>query len=108
MLGNTYTTNIHGITILQKRVIQLVCGVKRLKHMSPLFQQLGVLKVVDLVKLKTAIIMFRAFHNELLSNLQTIFKPYVSVYGTRQNDSFCITRFRTNAKSMCISIYGAG
>ena len=35
------------------------------------------------------------------------FKPYVSVYGTRQNDSFCITRFRINAKSMCISIYGA-
>ena len=27
-------------------------------------------------------------------------KPYVSVYGTRENDSFCITRFRTNTKSM--------
>ena len=67
---NTYTTNIHGITILQKRVIQLVCGVKCLEHTSTLFQQLGVLKFVDLVKLKTAIIMFRAFHNELPSNLQ--------------------------------------
>ena len=33
-------------------------------------------------------------------------KTYVSVYGTRHNDSFCVTRFRTNAKSMCISIYG--
>ena len=49
--------------------------------------------------------MFRAFHNELPSNLQT-FLNHVSEYGTRQNDSFCITRFRTNAKSMCISIYG--
>ena len=68
--GNTYTTNIHGITILQKRVIRLVCGVKRLVHTNALFQQLSVLKCVDLVKLKTAIIMFRAFHNELLSNLQ--------------------------------------
>ena len=36
------------------------------------------------------------------------FKPYVSMYGTILNDSFCITRFRTNTtKSMCISIYGA-
>ena len=69
MLGNTYTTNIHGITILQKRVIWLICGVKCLEHTSTLFQQLGVLKLVDLVKLKTAIIMFRAFHNELPSNL---------------------------------------
>ena len=31
---NTYTTHIHGITILQKR---LVCGVKRLEHTSILF-----------------------------------------------------------------------
>ena len=67
MWGNT--TNIHGITILQKQVIRLVCGVKRLEHTSTLFQQLGVLKFVDLVKVKTAIIMFRAFHNELPSNL---------------------------------------
>ena len=68
--GNTCTTNIHGITILQKRVILLVCGVKRVEHASTLFQQLGVLNFLDLVKLKTAIIMFRAFHNELPSNLQ--------------------------------------
>ena len=68
MWGNTNTTNIHGITILQERVIRLVCGIKRLEHMSTLFQQLDVLKGVDLVKLKTAIIMFRAFHNELPSN----------------------------------------
>ena len=68
MWGNTYITNIHGITILQKRVIQLVCGAKRLEHTSIPFQQLGVLKFVDLVKLKTA--MFRAFRNELPSNLQ--------------------------------------
>ena len=62
--GNTYTTNIRCITISQKRVIRLVCGVKRLEHTSILFQQLGVLKCVDLVKIKTAIIMFKAFHNE--------------------------------------------
>ena len=30
MWGNTYTTNIHSITILQKQVIWLVYGVKRL------------------------------------------------------------------------------
>ena len=107
MCGITYTTNIHGITILQKRVIRLVCGVRRLEHMSTLFQQLGILKFVDLVKVKTAVIIFRAFHNELPSNLLNYYKPYVSVYRTRQNDLFCITHFRTNAKSMCISIYGA-
>ena len=61
MWGNTYPSNINGITILQKRVIRLVCGTKHLEHMSTLFQQLDILKCVDLVKLKTAIIMFKAF-----------------------------------------------
>ena len=105
MWGNTYTTNIHGITILEKRVIRLVCEVKRLEHTSILFQQLGVLKCLDLFKVKTAIIMFTAFYNELPIYKKKV-KPYVSEYGTRYNYSFCVTRFRTNAKSMCISIYG--
>ena len=80
MWGNTYTTNIRGITILQKRVIRLVCGVKHLEHTSTLFQQLGVVKFVDLVQLKTAVIMFRAY-NELPSNLENVFKTiYVCIW----------------------------
>ena len=40
--------------------------------------------------------MFRAFHNELPSNLQNRFKPNVSVYDTRQNDSFCTIALKVN------------
>ena len=68
--GETPTSHhIHGIIILRKRVIRLVCEVKRLEHTSTLFQQLSFLKFVDLVELKTAIIVFMAFHNELPTNL---------------------------------------
>ena len=42
--------------------------------------------------------MFRTFRNELPSDLQFFFKPYVSVHDARKKDSFYITRFRTNAK----------
>ena len=40
-------------------------GVKRLKHISTHFKQLGVLVFVDLVKYKTAFVMYKAYHNEL-------------------------------------------
>ena len=30
--GNTYATNIHCLVLLQKRVIRLICGAKRLDH----------------------------------------------------------------------------
>ena len=64
-----------------------------MEHTSILFQQyIGVLKCVDLAKVKTAIIIMFKVAKKI--------KPHVPVYGTRQNDSLCITRFRTNAKSM--------
>ena len=55
--------NVECITILQKRVVRLVCGARRLDHTNPLFKQLGILKCVYLVKFKTSIIMFKAYHN---------------------------------------------
>ena len=77
--GNTYCTNVECITVLQKRVVRLVCGAKRLDHTNPLFKQLGILKFVDLVKFKTSIIMFKAYHNVLPDSLQN-FLLYVYKY----------------------------
>ena len=54
--GNTYATNIHCLVLLQKRVA------KRLDHTNLLFHNVHILKLPDLVKLKTAIIMFKAYH----------------------------------------------
>ena len=35
-----------------KRVVRLVCGARRLDRTNPLFKQLGILKIVDLVNLR--------------------------------------------------------
>ena len=52
--------------------------------------------------------MFRAFHNELPRNLQNnVNRMCLYMVLDRTIHSFCITRFRTNTQSMCISIYGA-
>ena len=104
--GNTYCTNVECITVLQKRVVRLVCGARRLDHTNPLFKQLGILKFVDLVKFKTSIIMFKAYHNVLPDSLQKMFTLRVQIYDTRQKCTFTVHRAHTNVKSMCISIYG--
>jgi len=57
--GNTYATNIHCLGLLQKRVIRLICGAKRIDHTNVFFHNVHILKLPDLVKLKTAIIMFK-------------------------------------------------
>ena len=71
-----------------------------------LFYDQHILKLPDVVKLKTAIIMFKAFHNLLPVNVQQLFSIYESAYTTRQNCHFKHYYSRTTLKGMCISITG--
>ena len=59
--SNTYATNIHCLVLVQKRVIRLICSVKRLDHTNLRFHNVHILKTPDIVKLQTAIIMFKAY-----------------------------------------------
>ena len=100
--GNTYCTNVECITVLQKRVVRLVCGARRLDHTNPLFKQLGILKCVDLVKFKTSLLCLK----RITMYYRIACKKRVQIYYTRQKCTFTVHRAHTNVKSMCISIYG--
>ena len=68
-----------------------------------LFYNLHILKVPDIVESKTAIIMFKAFHNLLPLNVQQFFSIYESVYSTRQESNFILKKYAHNSlKNMYI------
>ena len=48
--GNTHKTKLHGIIMLQKRVMRTVYGVDRLEHTNYLFYDSHFLKFPDIVK----------------------------------------------------------
>ena len=77
-----------------------------MEHTNMLFYDLHILKLPDVVKLKTAIIMIKAFHNLLPVNVQQLFSIYESAYTTRQNCNFKHYYSRTTLKGMCIYITG--
>ena len=104
--GNTYATNIECLVLLQKKVVRLLCGAKRLYHTSWLCYNLRILKVPDIVELRIGIIMFKAYHNLLPMYVQQFFSQHESVYATRQNYTFTQRFARTNMKSMSLSIKG--
>ena len=56
--GNTYAANLKCLVLLQKNVVRLTCGAQTLDHTSSLFYDLRILKLPDMVKLKTAEIMY--------------------------------------------------
>ena len=77
-----------------------------MEHTNMLFYDQRILKLPDVVNLKTDIIMFKAFHNVLPVNVQQFFSIYESAYTTRQNCNFKHLYSRTTLKGMCIYITG--
>ena len=83
--GNTYHSNINRIIIIQKRAIRLLFGAGRLDHTAPLFQRakFNVPKFTDLVKLRTAVFMNKAYHCMLPENIQRNFVKKDIMHQTR-------------------------
>ena len=104
--GNTYATNLNCLVLLQKKVVRLICRAKRLDHTSCLFSKLRILKVPDIVEIRTALIMYKANNILLPVNIQKLFTLYKSVYVTRQSPTFKQNYAHTNLKRMCISVKG--
>ena len=91
----------------QKKVIRIICKAKYHDHTNVLFEKLQVPKLFDIVELKTAILMFKAFHNLLPLNLQKLFiVSSNNRYCTKQNSYFKQNYVRTTRKQMCISVCG--
>ena len=58
--------------LLQKKVVRIVCGVGYREHTNELFSELRILKLIDIVKLRSACIMYKAHKKLLPNNLQLL------------------------------------
>ena len=53
--------------------LRIVCRGKDLDHTNPMFYKMHALKSFDLIHLKTAVVMHKAYNNMLPVNLQILF-----------------------------------
>ena len=103
--GNTYATNIYCLVVLQKRVIRLICGAKRLDNTNLLFHNVHILKLPDLVKLKTAIIMFKAYRYILHQRMYKHCSKYMNHnIHPGINVSSSKSTYVLTYKIMCVSV----
>jgi len=56
--GNTYSTTLKSLITLQKRAIRTISFSKPDEHSEPLFKELEILKLTDLVTLHNALLMY--------------------------------------------------
>ena len=90
-------TTLNSLVLLQKRIIRIITGSKRLSHTNPLFRELGLLKLQDVNKFMIGKFMFRWYHNELPNIFCDKFEFVRNVhgYGTRQKDHLYIPKVKT-------------
>ena len=61
--GNTYATTLKPVVVLQKKAVRIITFSNRDAHSNPLFSKLGLIKLMDLVTIHTALFMFQYHHN---------------------------------------------
>ena len=71
--GSTYPTTLKSIVILQKKAVWIITSSKHVALTSVLFHQLSILKLSDLVSMRTALFMFDFYNNTIPSSFSNFF-----------------------------------
>jgi hypothetical protein len=106
--GNTCQSRLTRLIMIQKKAIRNVGNIEYLGHTEPIFVKFRTLKLLDIIELKTVIILYKAYNNILPSNISHYFNLVNDAhhYNTRQTGTFKVTYVRTKLKAMTIFIHG--
>ena len=106
--GGTYDSNIKALILLQKHAIHVVCKCSKYDHTNILFSNLSTLKLKDIIKYKTGIVMYRAYYNFPPDNVQKLITTRKSHYNKRNSYNGNLLKFcvRPNLRQMSISYRG--
>ena len=85
--GTASHIRIHGLFILQKKIVRIICGVPPKTHSLPLFKEIGVLNIAQLYQYSIGLFMYKFSHMLIPPHLfDDMFIPVAEVhsYETRQ------------------------
>ena len=96
----TYALSIWGNITLQKRAIRTITFSKPDEHSEPLFKELEILKLTDLVTLHNAFLMYHYYYNLPPSSFENFFQSVASVHSNNTRlafkSTFYINTIKTN------------
>ena len=104
--GNTYKSNIIPLILLQKRALRIIHKEDYRAHTNRLFILSRLLKIMDLVELRTLLVVHKAKNRELPEQLQKLFAPSSENEDHRRRHDFKHRFARTTLKQFCISVIG--
>ena len=105
--GCAAQTYLNPIVALQKRALRVVAGVAPTAHTGDEFGRLCIMRFYKLYDYHILLLMFKAFHTQLLGGIQTRFKTNVNICNTRQSNlNLVVTRRSTKIQNNRPSVSG--
>ncbi len=101
MWGNTYKTHIHGLQIIQKRIIRSIYRLPYNCHTHANFAKAKILRIEELIYLNTVKHMHKTFLKTLPQNIQQFYS-----INPRHPTRFLMKFSRTNIITHIISNVG--
>ena len=106
--GNTYSSYLERILLLQKKALRIICRESWRCHTNDLFYQNNILKIKDLYCLNLGQFMYKLINNSLPFAFDSMFiqNKTVHSYPTRQINEFHLPRSRTVLAKSIFSFAG--
>jgi len=106
--ASTYTTRLHRLIILQKRVIRIVAGAAYGSHTAPLFYKLNILKFEQIKLYQTGEFMYRYDHGLLPAVYKGFFSlaSEIHAHSTRNSSNYRYIFARTNSRLFSVRATG--
>ena len=86
--GSNYETNLKPVITAQKRAIRLISGASRVSHTSPLFREMRLLRLVDLLNYQLLLVLHDCLFGRLSDVMSFSFALHDSIRPSRVTQHF--------------------
>src|SRR3984885_14930417 len=106
--ASTCYTTLGCLSILQKRIIRIICNVPYGTHTSNLFKNLGILPFKDINKFQVGVFMFKLHTNLMPIKFNQWFTKNLDIHShhTRSSNKYHQISIHTMIRKYSIRIYG--
>ena len=93
--GTNYDNHLRPILLLQKRAMRIIGGIFLPSSANPIFYKHNILKVQDIAKMQTILLMHKSYLNEMPTSVCALFQIRMNITHNTRHDEHFIRPFST-------------
>ena len=104
--SSCYPTHLQSLVSIHKRLIRIITKSNRWTHAAPLFKQLKILNLLDVIKVNTALFVYKSVHNLIPSPINFEFR-IINRYNLRNQSNLIIPVHNSRQTELFVHVRGS-